>query len=134
MIDVPLPDAMRWTRNDREYLLELLERCALSQRGAARLLGLNDRAMRYYCSGEQPVPYLVQYALEVMAWAGEQKASPRALAGELGVSQPSDQVCRKCNAKAVTVQLWESSCGGFEDHKYTCSACAHVWWIDGIDS
>lgn len=44
--------------------------------------------------------------------------------------------CRKCKAKTARCELWESSCGGFEDVKYTCIAvgCGHVWWVDGIDS
>ncbi len=42
--------------------------------------------------------------------------------------------CRVCDEPTVTVQTWESHCGGFEDYKYTCGACGHVWWIDGIDS
>jgi len=42
--------------------------------------------------------------------------------------------CRKCKVKAATCELWESSCGGYEDYRYTCGACGHVWWVDGIDS
>jgi hypothetical protein len=63
---MPLPDA-KLHRDDKEYVLSLLQRARLSQRGAARILGINERTMRYYCSGEQPTPYLVQYALEVLA-------------------------------------------------------------------
>jgi hypothetical protein len=63
---MPPPDA-KWHRDDKEYVLSLLQRAGLSQRGAARILGINERTMRYYCSGDQPTPYLVQYALEVLA-------------------------------------------------------------------
>ncbi len=63
---VPLPDASQHCA-DADYVRDLLERAKLSQRAAARLLGINERTMRYYCSGEQPVPYLVQYALEMLA-------------------------------------------------------------------
>lgn len=43
--------------------------------------------------------------------------------------------CHKCDqAGAVMCKVWESSCGGYEDYKYTCGNCGHVWWIDGIDS
>lgn len=46
-----------------------------------------------------------------------------------------DVPCRKCKQIGnVIVKDWESSCGGYEDYKYTCKACNHVWWIDGIDS
>ena len=26
--------------------------------------------------------------------------------------------------------LWESSDGAYEDHKYTCTACGSVYWVD----
>lgn len=42
--------------------------------------------------------------------------------------------CGKCGQVEVTCQTWESSCGGYEDYKYTCGACGHVRWVDGIDS
>jgi hypothetical protein len=72
---MPLPDA-KWHRPEKEYVLSLLQRSRLSQRGAARVLGINERTMRYYCSGEQPTPYLVQYALEVLARQGSQEPPP----------------------------------------------------------
>ena len=55
-------------------------------------------------------------------------------AGTLNASKPAQCGCRKCGKKEVTYQVWESSCGGYEDFKYTCGACGHVWWVDGIDS
>lgn len=45
----------------------------------------------------------------------------------------SEHPCRVCGAP-VRVQLWESSCGGYEDEKHTCTQCGRVFWIDGIDS
>lgn len=42
--------------------------------------------------------------------------------------------CRKCKAKTVVVETWDSNCGGYTDWKYTCLHCKHVWWVDGIDS
>jgi transcriptional regulator with XRE-family HTH domain len=63
------PDA-KWHRPEPAYLRELLERAGLSQRGAARVLGLTDRTMRHYASGDHPMPYPVQYCLEVLAAAG----------------------------------------------------------------
>jgi hypothetical protein len=42
--------------------------------------------------------------------------------------------CRHCLCKNVTCKVWESSCGGYEDYKYTCPDCGYVWWVDGIDS
>jgi transcriptional regulator with XRE-family HTH domain len=50
--------------NDADILRALLERSGLSQRGAARQLGIAERTMRYYVSGEQPVPRALMLALE----------------------------------------------------------------------
>jgi hypothetical protein len=51
--------------------------------------------------------------------------------GELGEAKPSD---RKCHCgQLMTLQIWESSDGAYEDCKYTCPQ-GHVQWVDGIDS
>lgn len=42
--------------------------------------------------------------------------------------------CRKCPSTRVLCEPWESSCGGWEDYRYTCKECGHTWWVDGIDS
>lgn len=44
-------------------LKRALQRAGLSQRGAAKALDINERTMRRYVSGEQPVPRVVEYAL-----------------------------------------------------------------------
>lgn len=53
---------------DPAYLRSVLDRAGLSQREAARLIGVSDRMMRYYLSLDpeawKPAPYVVQYALE----------------------------------------------------------------------
>ena len=41
--------------------------------------------------------------------------------------------CPKCGGK-VHMRVWESSCGGYEDEKYTCTACPWVRWAEGPDS
>ena len=40
--------------------------CGLTQRGAARRLGLNERTMRKYCSGQFPVPLYIDWAMKGM--------------------------------------------------------------------
>lgn len=35
-----------------------------SQREAARLLGIDERTMRRYCSGEAPIPTVVELAID----------------------------------------------------------------------
>lgn len=43
--------------------------------------------------------------------------------------------CRKCGETGgVKFKPWESSCGGYEDYKYTCTKCGHYWWIEGSDA
>jgi ssDNA-binding Zn-finger/Zn-ribbon topoisomerase 1 len=43
--------------------------------------------------------------------------------------------CPKCGSTMIG-QLWESSCGGYEDYKYTCTnkSCNHIKWIEGSDA
>lgn len=65
------PDASSHNPDPR-YLRGLVERSSLSQRRIAELLGITDRAMRYYLSDEvsatfRPAPYPVQFALECLA-------------------------------------------------------------------
>ena len=50
-------------KTDAGRLRELIAQTGLSQRGTARELGLPDRAIRSYCSGE-PVPRYVILAME----------------------------------------------------------------------
>lgn len=46
----------------------------------------------------------------------------------------SARTCRKCGSKNVTCRVWSSSCGGYEDEKYTCRDCGAVQWVEGADS
>ena len=53
---------------DPRYLRGLLDDAGISQRAAARAIGISERAMRYYLSDtaadHRPAPYPVQYAIE----------------------------------------------------------------------
>ncbi|MDE2468791.1 MAG: helix-turn-helix transcriptional regulator, partial [Bradyrhizobium sp.] len=60
------PDASRHDPRP-EYIRALIARAGLSQREAARRIGISERVMRYYCAGERTPPYPVQYALERLA-------------------------------------------------------------------
>ena len=43
--------------------------------------------------------------------------------------------CKHCMIETEhTVEQFDSSCGGYEDYKYTCITCKHGFWIDGPDS
>lgn len=56
------------------------------------------------------------------------------IAGDTGEEQPTDRYCRKCGAQTVTVRIWESSDGAYEDERFDCTSCGCTWWVDGIDS
>jgi transcriptional regulator with XRE-family HTH domain len=47
-----------------DLIRQKLETLGLSQREAARRLGIDDRSMRYYCAGKTPVPPTVLMALQ----------------------------------------------------------------------
>jgi plasmid maintenance system antidote protein VapI len=47
-----------------DLIREQLAECGLSQRNAAEVLGIDERTMRRYCSGDEPVPRVVVLALE----------------------------------------------------------------------
>jgi hypothetical protein len=53
-------------------LQKLLDSAGLSQRGAAKELGISDRQMRRYVSGDAEVPKVVEYALR---WLIHKRAS-----------------------------------------------------------
>lgn len=61
------PDVTRHNP-DPAYLRGLLLAAGVSQREAARRIGVSERVMRYYLAPEaadyRPAPYVVQYALE----------------------------------------------------------------------
>ena len=50
-----------------EYIRGLIERSGLTQVQAAIRIGIAPRTMRRYLAGELVTPYLVQFALEVLA-------------------------------------------------------------------
>ena len=60
------PDVKHYNQ-DTDYLRGLLDKAGLSQREAARRLGIRQTALRAYLSGKTPCPYPVQYCLEQLA-------------------------------------------------------------------
>lgn len=57
-------------------LQRLLDRPGLSQRAAAKALEINERSMRRYCSGDQPVPKTVELALLYLASQSQRDSQP----------------------------------------------------------
>lgn len=61
-------DAKQNHNTDPQYLRKLLADANISQLGAARLIGVAPRAMRYYLSSDGPrCPYAIQVCLEILA-------------------------------------------------------------------
>jgi transcriptional regulator with XRE-family HTH domain len=54
-------------------LQRLLDRAGLSQRGAAKALGINERTMRKYVAGDAEVPKVVELAIVCLTQHGERK-------------------------------------------------------------
>lgn len=46
-----------------KQLQKSLDRAGLSQRGAAKEMGISERQMRRYCAGDAKVPRLVELAI-----------------------------------------------------------------------
>ena len=63
---------------DPAYLRGLLLAAGVSQREAARRIGVSERVIRYYLAPEaadyRPAPYVVQYALESLLPPGHRSA------------------------------------------------------------
>jgi hypothetical protein len=58
-----LPTGASGAPSDADLIRRQLEALGLSQREASRQLSIDDRSMRYYCSGKLPVPHTVFLAL-----------------------------------------------------------------------
>ena len=62
-----------------DYVRELLSKAGVSQREAARRLGVSERTMRHYV--ERGAPYTVQFCLEALAGVKPSAAGSRRRAG-----------------------------------------------------
>ena len=52
--------------NPSDRIRYQLASIGISQRAAARELGINDRTMRKYCSGTVPIPRVVDLAMQML--------------------------------------------------------------------
>lgn len=52
---------------DPKYLRSLIEGVGLSQAKVAVLIGIAPRTIRSYLSGDRPIPYNVQFAVECLS-------------------------------------------------------------------
>jgi transcriptional regulator with XRE-family HTH domain len=52
-------------------LQKLLDSAGLSQRGAAKEIGISERQMRRYIAGDATVPKVIEYALRWLVHAKE---------------------------------------------------------------
>jgi hypothetical protein len=58
-------------------LRTVLARLGLSQRAAARLLGIDERTMRNYVAGDLVIPELLVWALRGLAHCEQDRDAPR---------------------------------------------------------
>lgn len=68
-----IPDAPNDYKPDPAYLRRLIEQSGLSQRQAAKRIGIGERTMRQYLATTgrcDQAPYPIQFALEVLAFHG----------------------------------------------------------------
>lgn len=61
------PNAPKEYNADPAYLRSLLDRAGIGTRKAAELIGINNRELRHYLSGDRKHPYGVQFCLECLA-------------------------------------------------------------------
>lgn len=62
-------------RRPAEIVRDLIARAGFSQRQAARELGVDEREMRYWCSGDRDPPRMAILALERLVDLGRQVTS-----------------------------------------------------------
>jgi len=60
------PDSKKHNPNP-DYLRDLLEKAGLSQRAAAKIIGVKERTFRNYLADGTECPYPVQFCLENLA-------------------------------------------------------------------
>jgi hypothetical protein len=88
---LPAPD-VKLHQPDPQYaraLFSKLKDAGISQREAARRLSMTDRILRAYASGEQLMPYVVQFTLEAMAHAAHTVSSVHEARAEYAIERPS---------------------------------------------
>ncbi len=67
-----------------------------------------------------------------MSWTGN--TVPHGTESAWKPCEPTSH-CRQCKKQGVVeYTVWDSSCGGYTDYHYRCTACGHDWWIDGPDA
>ena len=60
-----IPDASQYDPRP-EYLAELIESTGLTQPALGAILGVSERGIRFWLSGDRQFPYTVQFALECL--------------------------------------------------------------------
>ena len=60
------PNAKAEFNPDPQYIKELIGSAGLEQKPLAAILGVNDRTLRRWLSGDREIPYTAQFALEAL--------------------------------------------------------------------
>lgn len=102
------PDPTKW-RDDPAYLRGLIERARLSQAEVAMCIGVAARTMRRYVNGEAPIPYPVQFAVEVVVASSRAMAVTRQIVDAASPGELRDlqrQLARDVERHAVTSRAY----------------------------
>lgn len=75
-------------------LKEMLSACGLTQRGAAKSLGINERTMRRYIAGDLQIPVVVELALNWIELANRQLGNRQRLQKARKGREAADEAIR----------------------------------------
>lgn len=78
---------------DPAYLRGLIESSGFSQNYTATRIGIAPRSIRQYLSGDRPIPYSVQYAVEQLAGVVRYECER---CGFVGAFIDEGETCPKC--------------------------------------
>lgn len=88
--------------SDADFVRLYLEKLDLSQREAARRLGIDERSFRYYCAGKESTPTVVMLALRHLVQIQENSKCLALLAdGTMSASDGEHTIDRLRTANAT---------------------------------
>ena len=90
---------------DADLLRGMLDTLGLSQRQAARQLGIDERTMRYYCAGKAPVPSAVFLALQDLQNSPQYAPAPATLPELQAAFEAADRSAQPLDELTLSTQL-----------------------------
>ena len=102
------PEGAPGAPSDADFIRQLLEALGLSQREAARRLGVDDRTMRYYCAGKMPVPPAVLIALQELQTSPHYAPPPTVLPALQAAFDAADRNLKPLDELDLATQLHQA--------------------------